>query len=81
MEKLNIRPEDIGDHANIIETSELRAINGSSIRLERLTKETPENGVSGHSSRATPQFGQAFLKIKIDNAVAQVKQLLAQGGI
>ncbi len=78
--KLGIPQAEIGNHANIMDTSEVMFINANWIRLTKLEKGTPANGVSGDPTRATPQLGQIFLQIKIDNAVSQIKQLMAQGG-
>jgi creatinine amidohydrolase/Fe(II)-dependent formamide hydrolase-like protein len=77
--KLGIPQADIGSHANIMDTSELMFINSKLVRLDKLEKGTPANGVSGDPTKATPQLGQIFLQIKIDDALAQIKQLMAQG--
>jgi creatinine amidohydrolase/Fe(II)-dependent formamide hydrolase-like protein len=77
--KLGIPQADIGSHANIMDTSELMFINSKLVRLDKLEKGTPTNGVSGDPTKATPQLGQIFLQIKIDDALAQIKQLMAQG--
>ena len=49
------------------------------IRRERLTGNDYENnGVSGNNqAKSTPEIGKALLQIKIDNAVAQIKALMA----
>jgi creatinine amidohydrolase len=78
-EKLKIPQAEIGNHANIMDTSEVMFINANWVRLTKLEKGTATNGVSGDPTKATPQLGEIFLKIKIDNAVAQIKQLMAQG--
>jgi len=77
--KLGIPQADIGGHANIQDTSELMFINSKMIRMDKIEKGTPTNGVSGDPTKATPQLGQIFLQIKIDDALAQIKQLMAQG--
>jgi creatinine amidohydrolase len=78
---VGIPAEQIGGHANILDTSELLFVNPKHIRRARLTGNDYENnGVSGNNqSKSTPELGKAFLQIKIDNAVAQIKALM--GGI
>src|SRR5207237_3385514 len=76
--KLGIPQADIGSHANIMDTSEMMFISSKSVRMNKIEKGTPTNGVSGDPTKATPQLGQIFLKIKIDDAVTQIKQLMAQ---
>ena len=78
-EHVGIPADRIGNHANILDTSELLFVNPKHIRRARLTGNDYENnGVSGNNqSKSTPELGKAFLQIKIDNAVAQIKALMA----
>ncbi|MGH7713899.1 MAG: creatininase family protein [Gemmatimonadaceae bacterium] len=71
---------DIGSHAGMVDTSELMAVNPSLVRLD---KRAPgggfeNSGVSGDPTKATVELGQAILKIKIDNALAQIRASLAE---
>ena len=76
---VGIPPDQIGGHANILDTSELLFVSPKHIRKNRLSGNDYENnGVSGNNqSKATPELGKAFLQIKIDNALAQIKSLMA----
>ena len=78
-EKVGIPADQIGGHANILDTSELLFVNPKHIRKNRLSgNDYANNGVSGNNqSKATPELGKAFLQIKIDNALAQIKGLMA----
>src|SRR6185503_2472009 len=78
-EKIGIPANEIGGHANILDTSELLFVNPKQIRRNRLSGNDYENnGVSGNNqSKSTPEIGKALLQIKIDNAVAQIKELMA----
>jgi creatinine amidohydrolase/Fe(II)-dependent formamide hydrolase-like protein len=78
-EKIGIPGDEIGGHANILDTSELLFVNPKHIRRNRLTGNDYENnGVSGNNqSKSTPEVGKALLQIKIDNAIAQIKELMA----
>jgi creatinine amidohydrolase len=79
-EKVGIPADQIGGHANILDTSELLFVNAKHIRRNRLSGNDYENnGVSGNNqSKSTPEIGKALLQIKIDNAVAQIKGLMAE---
>src|SRR5437867_1455280 len=78
-EKVGIPADQIGGHANILDTSELLFVNAKHIRRNRLSGNDYENnGVSGNNqSKSTPEIGKALLQIKIDNAVAQITGLMA----
>ncbi len=78
-EKVGIPADQIGNHANILDTSELLFVNEKHVRRNRLTgSDYPNNGVSGNNqSKSTPAIGKALVQIKIDNALAQIKGLMA----
>jgi creatinine amidohydrolase/Fe(II)-dependent formamide hydrolase-like protein len=78
-EHVGIPADQIGNHANILDTSELLFVNAKHIRRNRLTGNDYENnGVSGNNQgKSTPEIGRALLQIKIDNALAQIKALMA----
>jgi creatinine amidohydrolase len=78
-EKVGIPANEIGGHANILDTSELLFVNPKHIRRNRLSGNDYENnGVSGNNqSKSTPEIGKALLQIKVDNAVVQIKELMA----
>jgi creatinine amidohydrolase/Fe(II)-dependent formamide hydrolase-like protein len=80
---LGVGENEVGNHANILDTSELMFVNEKHIRKDRLTGNDYEgNGVSGNNqSKSTPAIGKALLQIKIDNAVRQVKSVIAGGPI
>ena len=80
---LGVGENEVGNHANILDTSELLFVNEKHIRKDRLTGNDYENnGVSGNNqSKSTPAIGKALLQIKIDNAVRQIKSVMAGGPI
>ncbi|MGH7555889.1 MAG: creatininase family protein [Longimicrobiales bacterium] len=62
-------------HAGVMDTSEMMFVNANHVRLN---KRAPGggfegSGVTGDPTKATAALGEAILKIKIDNAVAQIK--------
>ena len=74
-------PEDqIGGHANLLDTSELLFVAPKHIRRDRLTgNDYPNNGVSGDPAKSTPEIGKVFVQIKIDNTLAQIKRMSSGG--
>ena len=72
-------PEDqIGGHANLLDTSELLFVAPKHIRRDRLTgNDYPNNGVSGNPAKSTPEIGKVFVQIKIDNSLAQIKRMMS----
>jgi creatinine amidohydrolase len=78
-EQLRFSANDIGNHAGMMDTSELMFVNPSHVRLN---KRKPgggfaDSGVGGDPSKATAEIGKAIVQIKIDNAVAQIKTSLS----
>jgi creatinine amidohydrolase len=78
-EKLAIPPDKIGGHANILDTSEMLFVNPKHVRKEKIAPGGgyENSGVSGDPTKSTPELGRIFLQIKIDNALAQIKGLIA----
>jgi creatinine amidohydrolase/Fe(II)-dependent formamide hydrolase-like protein len=78
-EKLGIPRDTIGGHANIMDTSEMLFVNAKHVRKNKIAPGGgyENSGVSGDPSRSSPELGKAFLQIKIDNALAQIKGLMA----
>jgi creatinine amidohydrolase/Fe(II)-dependent formamide hydrolase-like protein len=78
-EKLGIPANQIGGHANILDTSEMLFVNPKHVRRNKLAPGGgyQNSGVSGDPTKATAALGKLFVQIKIDNAVAQIKGLMA----
>jgi creatinine amidohydrolase len=78
-EKLGIPGDKIGGHANILDTSEMMFVNARHVRKEKIAPGGgyENSGVSGDPSKSTAELGKAFLQIKIDNALAQIRGLMA----
>jgi creatinine amidohydrolase/Fe(II)-dependent formamide hydrolase-like protein len=74
---LKVGDNEVGNHANILDTSELLFVNPKMIRRDRLTgNDYPNNGVSGNNqSKATPEIGKQLLQVKLDLAMAQIKRM------
>ena len=67
---LGIPADQIGGHANILDTSELLFVNPKHVRMNeaRAGGGYENSGVSGDPTKSTPAIGKALLQIKIDNA-------------
>jgi creatinine amidohydrolase len=71
-------------HAGTDDTSELMALDAQHrwIRTDKLAPSvgarTAVTGVDGDPTKATPALGNVFLQYKIDDAVAQIRELRAQ---
>ena len=73
------KPENIGPHAGIADTSQLMALNPAWIRKDKLAPggDRKATGVAGDPTRATIAYGMTGLEFKIETAVAQIQKLIA----
>jgi len=73
---------DIGSHAGMLDTSELLYVNPKLVRPERFARNggSADSGVNGDPTKASAEIGAELLKIKIDNALNQIRTLRAAGG-
>ena len=78
-EKLGVPADKIGGHANILDTSEMMFVNPKHVRPAKFAPGGgyENSGVSGDPSKSSPELGKVFVQIKIDNALAQIKGLMA----
>jgi len=76
---LGIPADQIGGHANILDTSEMLFVNPAHVRKNKLAPGGgyQNSGVSGDPSKSTAALGKVFLQIKVDNALAQIKGLMS----
>jgi creatinine amidohydrolase/Fe(II)-dependent formamide hydrolase-like protein len=67
--------DQIGSHAGMTDTSQMLFVNPQHVRMERAAPGGgfEGSGVSGDPTRATAALGEAQLRIKIDNALAQIR--------
>jgi creatinine amidohydrolase len=72
----------VDEHAGAHDTSQLMFIDKEHrwIRKDKLVKGDGKNGVNGDPTQASPEHGQVFINLKTDDAVAQIRQLIAAGG-
>jgi creatinine amidohydrolase len=76
---LGVPTDQIGGHANVLDTSELLFVNPNHVRRDKLAPGGgyANSGVSGDPTKATPELGKIFLQIKIGNALAQARGVMA----
>jgi creatinine amidohydrolase/Fe(II)-dependent formamide hydrolase-like protein len=74
---LGVPEAQVGNHANILDTSELLFVAPRHVRADRLVGNDYENnGVSGNNqSKSSPEFGRQLLQIKMDLALAQIRRM------
>ena len=79
---LRARGMPVGAHAGLPDTSELMAIDAASrwIRRDLMQAGDAGNGVDGDPRKSTAEFGRAFLDIKVEAAVAQIRHRVRPGG-
>jgi creatinine amidohydrolase len=77
-DKLGIPADQIGGHANILDTSEMLFVNPAHVRKNKLAPGGgyPNSGVSGDPTKSTAALGKTFIQIKVDNAVAQIRAMV-----
>jgi len=76
---LGVPADQIGGHANVLDTSEMLFVDPKHVRMNKLAPGGgyANSGVSGDPTIATAELGRVFLQIKIDNAVAQIRGLMS----
>ena len=62
MMKRGIRKEEIGNHADVLDTSLMLAIDPSMVRLNRLEAGNGKNGVEGDPRHASAEIGKVLAR-------------------
>lgn len=80
LKALGADPADAGDHAGLVDTSELLSVAPGLIRNDRLSPESwapyrtaPGPGSSGRPDKASAELGRGLLKQRIEAAVQQLR--------
>jgi creatinine amidohydrolase/Fe(II)-dependent formamide hydrolase-like protein len=79
-DSLKIPRSEIGNHAGILDTSEMLAVNPNHVRMDKRASGGgfQGSGVSGDPTKASAEIGRKLLQIKIDHAVAQIRASVAE---
>lgn len=70
----------IGQHASLIDTSELLAVNPKGVDIAsyaRLTSATEPTGITGDPSKSSSERGALLLEMRVDAATTALKNLIA----
>jgi creatinine amidohydrolase len=78
-QKMGIPEDQIGGHANLLDTSELMVVYPQGVRKNKLAdwNKYEGTGVSGDPTKSNIELGKALLQIKIDNSLAQIRKVMA----
>ena len=72
--------EDIGNHAGIMDTSQLLYVNARHIRTEELAPFGGFDGagVRGDPTKASVAYGRVGIQMKVDAALRQISELMSR---
>jgi creatinine amidohydrolase/Fe(II)-dependent formamide hydrolase-like protein len=77
-EHLGVPANEIGGHANVLDTSEMMFVNPAHVRPAKMAPGGgyDNSGVSGDPTIATAALDKVFIQIKVDNALAEIRGLM-----
>jgi creatinine amidohydrolase len=80
LESQGEKPDDIGTHAGITDTSQLLAVDPKQIRKGKLADRGgfEGSGVSGNPTRASVAYGKKGLDIKVEITVRRIRELMGK---
>lgn len=76
--KKGFTPETIGQHASVIDTSELMAVHPKGVDLARYSRSMfprEHSGVYGNPSASTGELGASLIKMRIDASAARIRAI------
>ena len=77
MMKRGIKPEEIDNHADVRDTSEMLAVDPTMVRMNRLEKGDGKNGVQGDPRHATAEIGRVLNERNIVSTIDLIKKAIA----
>jgi len=78
MMKRGIKPEEIDNHADVRDTSEMLAVDPTMVRMDRLEKGDGKNGVQGDPRHATAEIGRVLNERNIVRTLDLIHKAIAQ---
>ena len=78
MMKRGIKPEEIDNHADVRDTSEMLAVDPTMVRMNKLEKGDGKNGVQGDPRHATAEIGRVLNERNIVRTIDLIKKAIAQ---
>ena len=77
MMKRGIRKEEIGNHADVNDTSRMMAVDPTMVRNAKLQAGDGKNGIQGDPRRSTPEIGRALNERTVARTVDLIRKALA----
>jgi creatinine amidohydrolase/Fe(II)-dependent formamide hydrolase-like protein len=77
MAKFGIRRDEIDNHADVRDTSQMLAVDPTMVRMNRAQKGDGKNGVQGDPRRATAEIGRVLNERTITRTVGLIRQSIA----
>lgn len=77
MMKRGIKKEEIGNHADVRDTSLMLAIDPAMVHKERLEAGNGKNGVEGDPRHASAEIGKVLTQRTIDRTIADIQKSIA----
>ena len=77
MMKRGIKKEEIGNHADVRDTSQMLAIDPSMVRTGRLEAGNGKNGVEGDPRKASAEIGRVLVERTVTRTVEQIRKSIA----
>jgi creatinine amidohydrolase len=77
MMKFGIRKDEIGNHADVRDTSQMMAVDPKMVRNAKLQAGDGKNGIQGDPRRSTPEIGRALLDRTVVRTVELIRKSIA----
>ena len=77
MMKRGIRKEEIGNHADVRDTSQMMAVDPRMVRTAKLQAGDGNNGIQGDPRRSTPEIGRALIERTVVRTVDLIRKSMA----
>jgi len=77
MMKRGIRKEEIGNHADVRDTSQMMAVDPRMVRTAKLQAGDGNNGIQGDPRRSTPEIGRALIERTVVRTVDLIHKSMA----
>ncbi len=78
LRRYGIRGDEMGDHADVVDTSLMMAVNEKMVRSAKLQAGDGKNGVVGDPRRSTPKIGRALMERIVARTVALIRTAVAR---
>ena len=77
MMKFGIRKDEIGNHADVRDTSQMMAVDPKMVRNAKLQAGDGKNGIQGDPRRSSPEIGRALIERTVVRTVELIRKSVA----